>query len=230
MTTIQFPLYTGGSYTASLYQINGTQIQTDVPANEIVPGVFNVDFETVPDGFYRIVVSSNGAPLFTDTVEVVASNEINNVSSEDSDQANEAEPPTVTAPELGSGCAYPNAYPNSYPNAHPCDAQPETNGITIKQRHCSDFRLYTGEEIEVCREVLDCDGNPIDFTGVELRFKTWGRRRTTITNDLLATGTTTGFCVTIPAQGKQTLSSEWAVRNSAGQVVASGPFVVRGRP
>jgi len=109
-------------------------------------------------------------------------------------------------------------------------SQSATNGITIKQRHCSDFRIYTGEVIEVCREVLDCDGNPIDFTGVQLRFKTWGRRRTTITNDLLATGTTTGFCVTIPAQGKQTLSSEWAVRNSAGQVVASGPFVVRGRP
>lgn len=82
MTTIQFPLYTGESYTATLYQINGTQIQADVPASEIVPGVFNVDFATIPNGFYRIVASSNGAPLFTDTVEVVASNEINNVSSE----------------------------------------------------------------------------------------------------------------------------------------------------
>ena len=127
-----------------------------------------------------------------------------------------------------------NSILTALPNVFPCTPDmptgPGTVCITIKQRHCSKFRLYTGEEIEVCREVLDCDGNPIDFTGVELRFKTWGRRRTKITNDLPATGTTTGFCVTIPAQGKQTLSSEWAVRNSTGQVVASGPFVVRGRP
>ena len=141
--------------------------------------------------------------------------------------------PCVDSPEaVGIYC---DVYSDAYPDVYGCEVEPDPlepfdGAISIKQRHCSDMRLYTNEEIEVCREVLDCDGNPIDFTGVELRFKTWGRRRTTITNDLLATGTTTGFCVTIPAQGKQTLSSEWAVRNSAGQVVASGPFVVRGRP
>ena len=115
---------------------------------------------------------------------------------------------------------------------HDCDLLIEIDSPgckSIKQRHCSDFQIYTGETIEVCREIVDCHGKPVSFAGVDLQFRVWDRRRK-VTIDVLATGTKTGFCVTIPAQGKQTLSSEWAVRDSTGQVVASGPFVVRGRP
>lgn len=149
MTTIQFPLYTGESYTATLYEINGTQIQANVPANEIIPGVFNVDFETVPDGFYRIVVSSSGAPLYTDTVKVAASKEINNVVSEVSIRLNEPVTSVVEESELGSECVYNEAYPDVYPDAYPCDV--DTGGFN---------------NFELC--ITDSNNNPLENATVKV--------------------------------------------------------------
>ena len=82
MSTVQFPLYVGETYTASLHQIDGTVVEADVGATEVVPGAFNVTFATAPDGFYRIVVSDVDGALFTDTVSINSGNAINIVTSE----------------------------------------------------------------------------------------------------------------------------------------------------
>ena len=65
-----------------MHQIDGTVVEADVGATEVVPGAFNVTFATVPNGFYRIVVSDVDGALFTDTVSINSGNAINIVTSE----------------------------------------------------------------------------------------------------------------------------------------------------
>ena len=82
MSTVQFPLYVGETYTTTLHEIDGTVVQANATATEVAPGAFNTTFATVPNGFYRIVVSDADGALFTDTVVINAANTINIVTSE----------------------------------------------------------------------------------------------------------------------------------------------------
>jgi hypothetical protein len=70
-----------------------------------------------------------------------------------------------------------------------------------------------------------------DFTGVDLWFGAWDRDRI-LRVDIVATGTSTGFNVTIPKLSPQSSGWEWVLRadNSGGEVLAEGPFKIRAKP
>ena len=79
---VEVEVYVAEEYTATLHEIDGTVVEEDVEADEVVPGAFNVPFGTVPNGFYRVVVSDVNGPLFTDTVVINSANAINVVTGE----------------------------------------------------------------------------------------------------------------------------------------------------
>ena len=128
--------------------------------------------------------------------------------------ANSAVDPSVVIPGLGQGTAQPAATVVSKPS----------------RLMSNPIHAFTNESSLHCVEVFDEECDPLDLTNRSISFLMWDRHQNpTFSAD--ATGTKTGFEVTIDALEQTTLDWEWVARDETSrEVLAFGRFKGKALP